>query len=128
MSFADTFLIPDREMRMSKILTKGSLKRTLTMSVALMAMMGLISPVMAGESSRSNLEVQTQTSSVRTQVVQLSKGRSLIIDLPVDASDVLVSNPAVAEAVLRTPNASSLWAWPMVNQMLSFLTIWANRY
>jgi pilus assembly protein CpaC len=30
-------------------------------------------------------------------------GRSAIVDLPVDARDVLVSNPTVAEAVLRTP-------------------------
>ena len=30
-------------------------------------------------------------------------GRSAVVDLPVDARDVLVINPTVAEAVLRTP-------------------------
>ena len=37
------------------------------------------------------------------QSLSLPAGRSAIVDLPVDARDVLVSNPAVASAVLRTP-------------------------
>ena len=49
------------------------------------------------------MQVQTQTSNVKVQVLNLPKGRSAVIDLPVDASDVFVSNPAVADAVLRTP-------------------------
>jgi len=48
--------------------------------------------------------VQVATAApVKTQVLNLPKGRSAVIDLPVDASDVFVSNPAVADAVLRTP-------------------------
>jgi pilus assembly protein CpaC len=39
----------------------------------------------------------------RTQLLALPAGRSAVIDLPVDARDVLVSNPQIAEAVLRTP-------------------------
>ena len=38
-----------------------------------------------------------------TQSLALPQGRSAVIDLPVDARDVLVSNPQVAQAVLRTP-------------------------
>ncbi|HVN01641.1 MAG TPA: type II and III secretion system protein family protein [Caulobacteraceae bacterium] len=38
-----------------------------------------------------------------TQSLALPVGRSAVIDLPVDARDVLVSNPTVATAVLRTP-------------------------
>lgn len=38
-----------------------------------------------------------------TQSLALPAGRSAIVDLPVDARDVLVSNPKVASAVLRTP-------------------------
>jgi pilus assembly protein CpaC len=38
-----------------------------------------------------------------TQILSLPKGKSAIIDLPADARDVLVSNPAVADAVLRGP-------------------------
>ena len=49
------------------------------------------------------LQVHTQSSPVKVQVLNLAKGRSAVVDLPVDASDVFVSNPAVADAVLRTP-------------------------
>jgi pilus assembly protein CpaC len=38
-----------------------------------------------------------------TQLLALPVGRSAVVDLPVDARDVLVTNPAVATAVLRTP-------------------------
>ncbi|HTM80578.1 type II and III secretion system protein family protein [Asticcacaulis sp.] len=51
----------------------------------------------------AGLQVQTQSAPVKTQVLNLPKGRSAVVDLPVDASDVFVSNPAVADAVLRTP-------------------------
>lgn len=44
-----------------------------------------------------------QTAAVRAQVIDLAKGRSAVIDLPADAGDVFVSNPEVADAVLRTP-------------------------
>jgi pilus assembly protein CpaC len=38
-----------------------------------------------------------------TRPLSLPRGKSAIIDLPVDARDVLVSDPKVADAVLRTP-------------------------
>jgi len=37
------------------------------------------------------------------QSLALPQGRSAVVELPVDARDVLVSNPQVAQAVLRTP-------------------------
>jgi pilus assembly protein CpaC len=39
----------------------------------------------------------------QSQQLALPVGRSAVVDLPVDARDVLVSNPGVAQAVLRTP-------------------------
>ena len=38
-----------------------------------------------------------------TQSLSLPRGRSASVDLPVDARDVIVSNPAVAEAMLHSP-------------------------
>jgi pilus assembly protein CpaC len=35
--------------------------------------------------------------------INIPKGRSAMVELPVDARDVVVANPAVADAVLRTP-------------------------
>ncbi|MDC7685163.1 type II and III secretion system protein family protein [Asticcacaulis sp. BYS171W] len=60
-------------------------------------------PYKPGAGGHGNLSVQTQNAPVRTQVLNLPKGRSAVIDLPVDAADVFVSNPAAADAVLRTP-------------------------
>ncbi len=42
-------------------------------------------------------------SGAQSQQLALPVGRSAVVDLPLDARDVLVSNPAVAQAVLRTP-------------------------
>ncbi|MFI4974859.1 MAG: type II and III secretion system protein family protein [Caulobacterales bacterium] len=38
-----------------------------------------------------------------SQSLILPQGKSAVVDLPIDARDVLVSNPAVAQAMLRTP-------------------------
>lgn len=38
-----------------------------------------------------------------SHALTLPKGKSAIVELPVDARDVLVTNPAVADAVLRAP-------------------------
>jgi pilus assembly protein CpaC len=38
-----------------------------------------------------------------TRSLSLGKGKSAVIELPTDARDVLVTNPKVADAVLRTP-------------------------
>ena len=40
---------------------------------------------------------------VATRTMQLPKGKSAMIELPVDARDVLVSDPKVADVVLSTP-------------------------
>jgi pilus assembly protein CpaC len=37
------------------------------------------------------------------ELVAIPRGKSAIVELPVDARDVLVTNPTVAEAVLRSP-------------------------
>jgi pilus assembly protein CpaC len=47
--------------------------------------------------------VRVDTGGSTSQSLALPQGRSAVVDLPVDARDVLVSNPSVAEAVLRTP-------------------------
>ena len=39
------------------------------------------------------MQVREQTSTAVNRVLNLGKGRSAVVDLPVDASDVFVSNP-----------------------------------
>ena len=70
----------------------------------LMAGGGMLMPVVshAGDETTSVIKVDPGAAA-STQMLALPVGRSAVIDLPVDARDVLVSNPQVAEAVLRTP-------------------------
>jgi pilus assembly protein CpaC len=65
---------------------------------------GMLMPVAshAGDETTSVIKVDPGAAA-RTQLLALPVGRSAVIDLPVDARDVLVSNPQIAEAVLRTP-------------------------
>ncbi|MDB5455774.1 MAG: type and secretion system protein [Caulobacter sp.] len=43
------------------------------------------------------------TAGAGSRTLELPRGKSAIVELPVDVRDVLVTNPAVADAVLRTP-------------------------
>ncbi len=65
---------------------------------------GMLMPVAshAGDETTSVIKVDPGAAA-RSQLLALPEGRSAVIDLPVDARDVLVSNPQIAEAVLRTP-------------------------
>jgi pilus assembly protein CpaC len=45
------------------------------------------------------------TGSVKTRFLSLGTGKSVIIDLPREAKDVLVANPKVANAVIRSASA-----------------------
>jgi pilus assembly protein CpaC len=53
--------------------------------------------------AQSSVKVELGGAGPASRALSLPRGKSAIIDLPVDARDVLVSNPAVADAVLRTP-------------------------
>jgi pilus assembly protein CpaC len=57
----------------------------------------------AGDATAPSVVRVDLSAGAASQSLALPQGRSAVIDLPVDARDVLVSNPAVAEAVLRTP-------------------------
>jgi pilus assembly protein CpaC len=48
------------------------------------------------------LHVDLSTSGASARTLNLAFGKSAVVDLPVDARDVLVTNPAVADAVLRS--------------------------
>lgn len=79
---------------------KAALLRILA---AVVACAWLTAPLAArAEGGGSMIKVDLAGGS-QTQQLTLPSGRSAVVDLPVDARDVLVSNPAVAQAVLRTP-------------------------
>lgn len=65
---------------------------------ALMATSALVpAPVMAGDPGSRSVSMGAEP-----QLVNLPRGTSFAVELPADARDVIVSNPAVAEAMLHT--------------------------
>jgi pilus assembly protein CpaC len=85
---------------------RGRRNKTLALAGALTTALAcaLAGPTMAEPASPGDqvMRVDLQGGSAR-QRLSLPKGKSAIIELPVDARDVLVTNPAVADVVLRTP-------------------------
>ena len=86
-----------------------SFLRTLVIAGAAVAALGgsaladeteaqIVSP---GGGTGANMTFIEESGTVRTVTVGLNK--SLVIDLPRDARDILVSNPVIADAVIRTP-------------------------
>lgn len=60
-------------------------------------------PVAAATGQTTSVVRVDMSSGPTSQSLTLPRGRSAIIELPTDVRDVLVTNPAVADAVLRSP-------------------------
>ncbi len=72
-------------------------------SLMVMACMGIVAtstlaPVAAVAQAQSSVALGSAP-----RLINLPRGSSFAVDLPADARDVIVSNPAVAEAVLHSP-------------------------
>lgn len=68
-------------------------------ALAVVAAGGADALAQATDSCANNLQIAAGRSSVKCSI---GLNRSVVIDLPRDARDVLVSNPAIADAVVRT--------------------------
>ena len=62
--------------------------------------LGLVAP---SSIATAQQVVRVGVGSEAVQSLSLPRGQSAVIELPVDARDVMVSNPAVADAVLQSP-------------------------
>ena len=62
--------------------------------------LGLVAP---SSGAMAQQVVRVGVGSDAVQSLSLPRGESAVIELPVDARDVMVSNPAVADAVLQSP-------------------------
>jgi pilus assembly protein CpaC len=68
--------------------------------LALSALVGIGAPSMLASAQAD--EVMTVSAQSASQRIKLGLNKSLVVDLPRDAYDILVANPAVADAVTRT--------------------------
>jgi pilus assembly protein CpaC len=65
--------------------------------------LGLIVAILPANTARATgMDALTITSFGETRTLSLGINKSMVIELPADVRDVLVSNPAVADAVVRT--------------------------
>jgi len=86
---------------------KLSLRRSLV--AACLAIAALAQAVAAPAQAQTQAAVTTAAPMTvnlgagNSQSITLPRGQSAIVDLPIDARDVLVTNPQVADAVLRSP-------------------------
>jgi Flp pilus assembly secretin CpaC len=76
------------------------LPRTLIAAASLMALVAADQAVVAGELHPSGIEVISSDSTAR--YVALGVDKAIVIDLAGDIKDVLVANPTIASAVVRT--------------------------
>ncbi|MFN4295290.1 MAG: type II and III secretion system protein family protein [Brevundimonas sp.] len=71
-------------------------------SLALLSALALALAPLSGAPASAQSSVRVAVGG-ESQSLNLPRGRSAAVDLPVDARDVIVSNPAVAEAMLHSP-------------------------
>jgi pilus assembly protein CpaC len=63
---------------------------------------GTVFPDAVSTASAQSGQVRISSSSASTQRLKLGLNKSIVVDLPADAYDILVANPTVADAVTRT--------------------------
>ena len=56
-----------------------------------------------GDARRSAMTGGTTEIAKSTRSIQMGVGKSVVLDLPRDAAEIVVGNPAIANAVVRTP-------------------------
>jgi len=72
-------------------------------AVAVLAVLGLASSAARAQTDGPSDPMRVGLATADAQSISIPKGKSAIVDLPVDARDVLVTDPRVADAVLRSP-------------------------
>jgi pilus assembly protein CpaC len=58
----------------------------------------------------SDLDISETTSSDDGRFIRIGMNKSIVIHLPADAQDVIVGNPAIVDAIVRTKNTAYLFA------------------
>ena len=76
--------------------------RTLLLSAVAALTLGPLLPVVAAESEKDPVTTSA-IGSAKMRFLSLGIGKSMVVDLPRDVKDVLVADPKIANAVIRSP-------------------------
>src|SRR5690349_23472031 len=77
-------------------------RRTLLVSSVVALALSPLLPVVAAESDKDPVTTSS-IGAVKMRFLSLGVGKSVVVDLPRDVKDVLVADPKIANAVIRSP-------------------------
>ena len=83
------------------------MKRRFTIAMLAAALCLAAPPVLAAAATGSYLKISARVAGA-TQAVTLETNKSMIVDLPQNASEVIVSQPGIAQAIMRTKTRAIL--------------------
>src|SRR5689334_5735776 len=86
----------------NKSATRSAVGRTLLLSAAAVLTLGPLLPVVAAESEKDPVTTSA-LGPAKMRFLSLGVGKSVVVDLPRDVKDVLVADPKIANAVIRSP-------------------------
>ena len=90
-------------------MTKATLLRSATLAALIvMTAPGSSVPAIAADPVSSGHQAINITSDLATRFMPLGVGKSVVVDLPADVKDVLVADPKIANAVVRTSRRAYL--------------------
>lgn len=82
---------------------RTSIRQIPNIAVVLFMALALVAPVQAQAATAQLVKVDQGGEGTRTRSVVLGLNKAAVVELPVSARDVLVSDPAIVDAVVRTP-------------------------
>lgn len=88
-------------MTKQKITVRGKARHAVLAAISALALL-LGAPSGGTAPAMADGRVKTITSSSASQKIKLGLNKSIVVDLPSDAYDILVANPTIADAVTRT--------------------------
>jgi pilus assembly protein CpaC len=88
----------------------GGLMKISSCAAALLASFLALTPALTKVASATDMKVASASEGDQSRFVRIGLDKSIVIHLPSDAKDVVVGNPEVVDAVVRTRNTAYLFA------------------
>ncbi len=101
--------------------------RVLLNQFSLLSMLLLLSLFWASQPAHANATLRISANEIgKTYAVEVGQNKSLIVDLPVSAREVIVSEPAIANAIVRTKRRAIIQGRSAGDTNVIFLDVKGN--
>ena len=91
------------KLKFMNVFNRTGSRRLPNIAAVLFMALALVAPVQAQAAAAQLVKVNQGGEGTRTRSVVLGLNKAAVVELPVSARDVLVSDPAIVDAVVRTP-------------------------